>query len=127
MQEVRRLVTLALEARQKANIKIRQPLAELKVRSDLMPNFLEIIKEELNVKLVTPDPALTDLVLLDTTLTHELVVEGQVRDLIRSIQELRKEKDLRPGELMHYDIPENEKVFFERFGDQIKKATSVEF
>ncbi len=125
MKEVRRLVSLALEARSKANLKIRQPLATLTVRSELSEDFLEIVADEINVKQILVDNSLgTDLV-LDTTLTPELIEEGEMREIVRSIQELRKEKNLKPSDILEYDVPERERKYFEKYGDEIKKVTNV--
>jgi len=68
MQALLNLVTLGLSARNAAKIKVRQPLAELRVRPGqdadrrAVERFVDQIKEELNVKTVT----LTDQPLLKT-------------------------------------------------------------
>jgi len=56
----------------------------------------EIIKEETNIKQVLIDRKLSDIgmdddIELDTNITPELKLEGQAREVIRFIQELRKE------------------------------------
>ena len=128
MTQVRNIVSLALELRQKANIKVRQPLALLKIKNkDLSDEYLEIIKDELNVKKVTVDESISEEVWLDTTLTPELEEEGRVRDAIRSVQEWRKEQGLKPGEVAQYSVSEGEKEFFAKHSEEIKKATNVEF
>ena len=124
MTETRRLVSLALEQRQKANIKVRQPLAKLEIRSTkLEKEYLEIIKDELNVKSVVIDQSIADEVRLDTTLTPELEEEGRVRDAIRNIQDWRKEKGLKPGEKVEYKT--NDEFLF-KHKSEIEKATNVE-
>ncbi len=125
MNEVRRLVTLALEARQKANIKIRQPLSLLTVPTDLNEKYLEIIKDELNVKKVIVDASSTDVV-LNTELTPLLLEEGEMREIVRSIQDLRKENGMKPGEKMEYTVPENQMRIFEIYGDEITRVTNIE-
>ncbi|MEJ0001612.1 MAG: hypothetical protein WDN09_00250 [bacterium] len=55
MRHVRDIVSEALKLRQEKNIKVRQPLSVLKVKyqsSDIphMPELVEIIKDEVNVK-----------------------------------------------------------------------------
>jgi isoleucyl-tRNA synthetase len=94
MRAVRDAVSLALEARAKAGIKVRQPLAKLTVPTMLSPELLSIVAEEINVKEVVVGTELA----LDITLTPALVREGQIRDLIRAVQELRKEADLKPSD-----------------------------
>ena len=128
MNEVRRIVSLALELRSKRDIKVRQPLSELKIKnSKLGKEYLDLIKDELNVKLVSEDPNLTEEVELDTNLTPELIEEGKVRDLIRSIQEMRKEKNLNPQDKMKYEIKEEEKELFSKYSEEIKKTTNIDF
>ena len=124
MMETRRIVSLALEARQKANIKVRQPLAKLEIRSSkLEKEYPEIIKDELNVKEVVINPNLADEIRLDTTLTPELIEEGRVRDAIRTIQDWRKEQGLKPGEKANYATGDE---FFLKHKEKIEKVTNVE-
>ncbi len=52
--------------------------------------YLPLIKDEVNVKEVISDIGMTNEVLLDTTITPELKMEGDVREFIRQIQDLRK-------------------------------------
>ena len=126
MSEVRRLVSLALEARSKVNIKVRQPLQKLKVKSaNLKKEYLDILRDEINVKEVEIDKNLAEEVYLDTNLTPELIEEGSVRDLIRSIQEVRKEKGLNPGEKMTYQVKDEEKELFAKHGEHICLTTSI--
>lgn len=94
MKEVRRVASLGLEARMKAKINVRQPLAKLSVKSVIPAHLVEIIKDEVNVKEVVTDTVLVEEVVLDTVLTADLKEEGTVRELIRAIQDLRKEKGL---------------------------------
>lgn len=88
MQQVRQTVTAALEARTKAGVKVRQPL-----QSVSGPNFLEelqlVIREELNVKEYVADAE--GKIVLDTEITPALKAEGDVRELMRSIQGMRKD------------------------------------
>ncbi len=125
MKDVRHLTTQALEARSKANMKIRQPLSKLTVRAELTKEFLDILGEEVNVKEVVRDNSMNMDVVLDINLTPELIEEGEVREIVRGIQELRKEKNLKPGDQMEYVVPAEQKKVFEKFGEAIKKATNV--
>ena len=128
MAETRRLASLALEARSSANIKVRQPLRELRIKNkELSGEYLEIIREELNVKAVVVDENIVDEIKLDTTLTPELEEEGRVRDAIRAVQEWRKEQNLKPGEKAHYSVPADLEELFEKYREVIQKATNVEF
>ena len=64
---------------------------------------------------------------LDTAITPELEEEGKVREIIRGIQGLRKEKDLKPGDVMDYEVPAEYKELFKKHGEEIKKATGINF
>ena len=92
MESVREMVTLALAERAKASIKVRQPLAELQIKEKMDKGLLELIKEEVNVKKITFGKSLK----LDTKITPELKEEGQVREVIRQIQEMRKKAGYKP-------------------------------
>lgn len=94
MAEARKIASLGLEARMKAKINVRQPLAKLSVKSIVPPTLIELIKDEVNIKSVVTDKDLKEDVVLDVALTPELKEEGTVRELIRAIQDLRKEKGL---------------------------------
>ncbi|KKT80826.1 MAG: Isoleucine-tRNA ligase, partial [Parcubacteria group bacterium GW2011_GWF2_44_8b] len=128
MKETRRIVSLALEARSRANIKVRQPLNELRIRNKkLGGEFLVLIADEINVKKVVVDTNLNEEVKLDTNLTEELIEEGKIRDAIRMIQDLRKDKGLKPSDKMDYEVPDGLKGVFGRNAGEIKKATNIEF
>ncbi len=128
MAETRRLVSLGLEARQKANIKVRQPLAKLEIKNvTLGGEYLELVRDEVNVKEVSANPDLAEEVRLDTVITPELEEEGKLRDAIRSLQDMRKEKNLRPGDKMAYEVKPEEKALFLKYAEEIKKATNIEF
>ncbi|MBI4450108.1 class I tRNA ligase family protein [Candidatus Uhrbacteria bacterium] len=103
MVEVRRLCSLGLEARAKANVPVRQPLNAVHLYTStplhLNDALLAIVREELNVKAVVEEVAEGALrVELDTTLTPELKREGMVRELTRAVNNLRKEMGLTPSD-----------------------------
>jgi isoleucyl-tRNA synthetase len=126
MRTSRDLVSIALEKRAVANIKVRQPLSELTImESGLTEEYLELICDEVNVKKVTQANVVE--VVLDTNVTPELLEEGKVRDVIRSVQEWRKEQNLKPGEKAKYAVPPGEREFFLKHAEEIKNVTSIEF
>ncbi|MEK7173135.1 MAG: isoleucine--tRNA ligase, partial [Patescibacteria group bacterium] len=93
MQVARDIVSLALAQRMDLKIGVRQGLSKLKVKSaklKVKEELLDLIKDEVNVKEVVFDENIKDEVELDTTMTDELKEEGQVREIIRHIQDLRK-------------------------------------
>lgn len=94
MQLIRKISSLGLEARMKAKINVRQPLAKLSVRSAFPVALVEIIKDEVNVKEVVADAGIVEEVLLDTVISPSLKEEGIVREFIRAIQDMRKENGL---------------------------------
>jgi isoleucyl-tRNA synthetase len=121
MQTVRDMVTLGLEARQQANVKVRQPLPNFYYSPEkLSKEYEEIIKDELNVKSIifSPEtPVGENLIFggsgdikiaLDTEITEDLRNEGEMRDLVRQIQDMRKDANLMPSDrvIVHLEISE---------------------
>ncbi len=103
METVKKIVTLGLEARQKAGIKVRQPLASLKLKVEsekLSSEYADLIKDEINVKKVIFDNSVTDEVELDTNIIPALKAEGEYREFMRELQDERKKKGLNPGDKM---------------------------
>lgn len=114
MDEVREIVSRALAERAKAQIKVRQPLASLKIQNQKSKiknkrDLLNLVKEEVNVKEVLFDDQIRGAVELDTIITPELQEEGTVREVVRQIQEMRKEVGLKPADqiLVRYTSSEN--------------------
>ena len=105
MAAVRVVASQGLQARERAGIKIRQPLGRLTCKSLPADEALrDIIADELNVKEVAEDASQHEDVILDTELTPELKEEGTYREWLRAIQGWRKEQGLsmtdRPGLLI---------------------------
>ncbi len=100
MAEARSFVTKALEVRDKAGIKVRQPLHLLEIGSTTLSKELrDVIRDEVNVKeaMLSADVPAGE-VKLDTTITSELEREGLVRDIIRAGQEQRKLQKYEPAD-----------------------------
>lgn len=125
MKEVRRIASLGLEARMKEKINVRQPLAKLTVKSKLEDSLKEILKDEVNVKDIVIDSSIDTEVLLDIDISPELKEEGIVRELIRAIQDLRKEKGLtiQDRAVLTVDTDEHLKNIIEKSGKIIKDTT----
>jgi isoleucyl-tRNA synthetase len=88
MAAARRAVEAGLAARDTARLKVRQPLASAAVPGEpLSEGIAAIVREELNVKTLTFG---SPTVILDTHVTEELRLEGLARDIVRTIQDLRK-------------------------------------
>lgn len=94
MQIVRKVASLGLEARMRAKINVRQPLARLTVKTDIPSHLVDIVKDEVNVKDLKMNSAISEEVLLDTNITPDLREEGLIREFIRAIQDMRKTKGL---------------------------------
>jgi isoleucyl-tRNA synthetase len=117
MERAREIVSLALAERAKAKIKIRQPLRELTIPEDFKrePGLLELIKEEVNVKEISFGQKLK----LDTEITPELKEEGEIREILRKIQQKRKETGLKPSQLIEISfLGDKETISFLRKNKQ---------
>ncbi len=99
MEKVREIVSSALAQRAEAGIKVRQPLAELKIKDKLDNNLLELIKDEVNVKKISFGKEIK----LNTKISKKLEKEGEYRELIRNINKIRKEIGLTPKDLIIID------------------------
>jgi len=109
MEEVRKIVSLGLEARQKAGIKVRQPLSKIEVKNyKLNSEYSELIKDELNVKEISENSKIENEVLLDTEITEELKEEGSYRELVRAIQDMRKKEELISSDVVVLNIETND-------------------
>jgi isoleucyl-tRNA synthetase len=89
MATARRAVEVGLAARDAARIKVRQPLAAATLPGEALPDEIaEIVREELNVKELRFGG---EEVVLDTEITEPLRLEGLARDIVRQVQQLRKD------------------------------------
>jgi len=130
MAETRRIVSLGLEARMAAGVKVRQPLAKLIVKNRTLENkkeYHELIKDELNIKELGFDDGLVDEAMLETEISDELREEGQIRELVRNLQELRKAEGLKPGgkTTLLIEASEKERALFRKFESDIKRAAAL--
>ncbi|MBP9817803.1 isoleucine--tRNA ligase [Candidatus Shapirobacteria bacterium] len=107
MELVRKACQEIHALRQKAGVKIRQPLASATVSDKLTEELIALIMEETNVKKIEVDKQYS----LDTTLTPELVSEGEYRDFVRSIQVLRREAGLEVKDTIIITAPSWPKSF----------------
>ena len=93
MNIVRNICGDALMLRQKNNINVRQPLQSLTINKNIDQKYIEIIKDEINVKSIIINEELENII-IDTNITEELRREGDERELIRKINDRRKELGL---------------------------------
>ena len=107
MELVRKMVEYGLALRAENKLKIRQPLAELKMNAEhLSRELLEVMAEELNVKKVSFAEFVEEgeqwarkeegavKVWLNIMVDEELKKEGLVREIVRTINQMRKEQGL---------------------------------
>ena len=139
MKITRNIVENALALRAKNGIKVRQPLQSLKIK-DLKLNigkeFLDLIKDEINVKEIIFDKKINPPVgggfELDVKITAELKAEGELRELVRIIQDLRKEAKFTPKNRIILNISTGDyfKNLISKSIDNLKKevgADKIEF
>ncbi|MDE1970004.1 MAG: class I tRNA ligase family protein [Patescibacteria group bacterium] len=138
MELVRNVCAVALRLRAEKDIKVRQPLMALEIKTEIFldKELLELVRDEVNVKSARRVKVLShdaianesDLaVALDTTITHELREEGLVRDFIRSLQELRADAGFQMGQMVDCFVAASDRLLpvFQRFEEQIKKDASL--
>ncbi len=129
MDIIRVLTAEAMKLRAEACIKVRQPLASFTIKKSeykqkqFLEELLKVLKDEANVKEVLWG----DEFLLDIKITPELKEEGTIRELIRNIQEMRKDGGFIPKDhivvsLVVFGIV---KGIIERWSNIIKKEVGA--
>ncbi|RJQ14542.1 isoleucine--tRNA ligase [Candidatus Parcubacteria bacterium] len=148
MTIVRELATAVHALRDKANVKVRQPLKQLQLKLNekvkLSSELLKILAEEINVKEVvvvedikqSQDVVVSEVVHgklgLNIVLDDYLRQEGFIRELIRNIQDMRKTIGLSPEISVALYLGAEDKFFgfAKNYFDELKHKTnakSIEF
>ncbi len=106
METTRKIVSLALRQRDKAQIGIKWPLQKAIVSTPMQPNkeLTKIIKNELNIKEIIYKKSNNIEVTLDINQTSELQAEGYTREISRKIQALRKQANLIKSDNIELEI-----------------------
>ncbi len=121
MNKIREIVSAGLQLRADAGIKVRQPLSQLQITNyKLRDDLINIAREEVNVKEIKLIKGENFNIELNTEISEELKLEGIAREIIRHIQEMRKEAG--------YEVDNRIKVcyiglseVFDKFSDMIAK------
>jgi len=121
MQKVREICTTGNSIRKKENVPVRQPLGVFTINAKNLEDYYSLIIEELNVKNVVVGNEIT----LDLAITPELKLEGEYRELVRLIQDMRKEKGLTPQDEISLILPEKYAEIFAKFGEELKKVVGA--
>lgn len=126
MEKIRDLASSVLAKRAEVEIKVRQPLGLITLSASMgrelrykKEEFLNILKEEVNVKKIDISKNVKENFVLDTTITPELKEEGILREVIRIIQGLRQDAGLKPGQKIH--------LHFSTQDDYLKKLLSKNY
>ncbi len=138
MEVARKVVEMGLAIRAEKGVKVRQPLGRLQIVGyKLLDEYSKIIADELNVKVVE-NVVGTDLDLsvagwreegnlkvgLDMEITDELKKEGLVREIVRTINQIRKEQKLTINDEVTVEYQTDDELLlnvFKDFAREIKK------
>lgn len=130
MSVIREMIEHIHAKRKEAGIAVRQPLQKVTInnqKTDISNELIELIKEETNIKeiaFVKGEGEIT--VELDTTMTLELEQEGKVREVVRKIQTLRKEKGCRIEEKIVVTLPRDLEFLGKLYLEEIIRDTLSE-
>ncbi len=113
VSELNLIIERVLALRAQAKIKVRQPLSELVIASDIPADLRDVIATRVNVKQVSQAKTLPQgedwvvekaLAALNTVITTDLAREGIMREVVRHINSLRKAAKLTPDDVVSIAI-----------------------
>jgi isoleucyl-tRNA synthetase len=145
MAVAKKVVEMGLALRAEAGVKVRQPLSQLAINNEqLTIELKQIIADELNVKEVVSAKELTHdgwkmkedggvIVMLNVELTDELKKEGLLREVVRTVNQMRKDAGLTVQDTITLIYKTEDAVLksvFTDYADQLKKqilAVNIEW
>jgi isoleucyl-tRNA synthetase len=149
MESLRQVIEVALALRSYKKLGARQPLSELRYemtvkRKNISEEMLHLIEDEVNVKKVSCEPIKENpqtsileekgwlfidsggvKIALDFNITPALKEEGDLRELLRKIQDMRKEKGLSVNDSATLTATDDLKDLISRHEKEIKAATHL--
>ncbi len=137
MVRVRKLVEMGLALRNEASVKIRQVLGEVRIANyKIQPEYAQLIADELNVKKVIEGSGKGEKwlvsresdveVWLNTEITDELRQEGLLREMVRTVNSLRREAGLTIKDRAHlyYETRDTyHKTVLKKFEKELLQST----
>jgi len=125
MELIRKICEMGNGERKNLAIPVKQALASLTVIGDYSSlkndqDLLQLIKEELNVEVVLFVEG-KDSVSFDIVITNDLKDKGRTREVIRSIQEARKQANCRLDEKIEIELPD----WPAKYEEEIKRKALV--
>jgi isoleucyl-tRNA synthetase len=136
MATTRKIIEMGLSLRAENGIKVRQPLSDLAIDGVVLEDdFLRLIKEEVNVKNILVQDFKEDnlqwkkdknfKVGLNTFINSDLKLEGEMRGLIREVQQARKEAGFEVSDRIKLLFQGGEKIF-DAYRDLIAREVLAE-
>jgi isoleucyl-tRNA synthetase len=118
MSYIREVINEGLSQRAREGLKVRQPLSKITINggpaflNGIEKDYLDIIKEELNVKSVIIEPKKSSAteVNLNIELTDQLKEEGITREIIRYVQQTRKQAGLEVDDRIYLSLDSDDKM-----------------
>ena len=140
MEKSKKISSLVLSLRMQVGVAVRQPLSQINVIGvKLDPEYRQLIKDETNVeKIVWSQKVFEQVdwikiqegdleVGLCTKITPDLKIKGDARELVRKIQDLRKEKRLTVNQKISITYPNTQEFVLavEKMGEDIKQKVGA--
>ncbi len=131
-RKVRKIISIALERRSEAGVRVRQPLSKVVLKRG--PEYLieddeliEHIRSEVNVKEVVFKDGMKSDIELDLDLTPDLIKEGEIRDLVRILQSCRKKEGFTSQEKAKLSVETDEsgKELLDNASDELRETVKV--